>query len=142
MKKNILRSKLYNQCDSVEKAISTEFQKSITRGQTTKQNNPMVLASIIWSNVSEQLEDVLGCSIHQRWFHKIRPLVVSNNVLILEATKDFDVRWINLHYQKLVDILLNLQQEGLSSFFVSPSDTTDTSYRQRCNSKYVFRGVC
>lgn len=139
-----LRSRTYTHNSRIESAISKEFAKIVKKATSkhNEQRNPMLWASLVWNRASEQLRDILGNEIHNQWFAKITPLVISDNVLILEAPKDFDARWINQHYQRLVDVLLGFQHSGLSSFFVAPSDATNKKYRQNQKAKCFFRGVC
>lgn len=84
--------------------------------------HPVVKASYIWSVVSEQLCDVLGPEIHHQWFKNVKPLVISDNVLLLEVPNHFCAQWIHTHYHELVDILLSVMDKKLSSFFISQSE--------------------
>lgn len=84
--------------------------------------HPVVKASYVWSIVSDQLNDILGSHIHHQWFKNVRPLVISDQVLILEVPNHFSAQWIHTHYHELVDILLSVQNKRLSSFFVSQSE--------------------
>ena len=84
--------------------------------------HPVVRASYIWSIVSEQLCDVLGPEIHHQWFKLARPLVISDHVLILEVPNHFSAQWIHSYYHELVDVLLSVLDNKLSSFFISQSE--------------------
>lgn len=81
--------------------------------------HPVVKASYIWSILSEQLSDVLGPEVHYQWFRQVKPLVISDNVLILEVPNHFTAQWIHTHYHELTDVLLNVMDKKLSSFFIS-----------------------
>jgi chromosomal replication initiation ATPase DnaA len=84
--------------------------------------HPVVKASYIWSILSEQLSDILGPEIHHQWFKQVKPLVISDNVLILEVANHFSAQWIHTHYLELVDVLLTVMDKRLSSFFISQSE--------------------
>ena len=56
--------------------------------------HPVVKASYLWSILSDQLTDVLGPEIHHQWFKNVKPLVISDNVLIREVHNHFTAQWI------------------------------------------------
>lgn len=87
-----------------------------------KESSPFLRASSSWRIVSEQLSAILGPEIHRQWFSNIRPIVISNNILILQTTGKNSSHWINTHYQNLVDLLLSFQDKELNSFFINSSD--------------------
>lgn len=87
--------------------------------------HPVVKASYMWSILSEQLSDVLGPEIHHQWFKRVKPLVISDNVLIIEVPNHFSAQWIHTHYHELIDILLSVMDKRLSSYFVSQSERHD-----------------
>lgn len=91
--------------------------------------HPVVKASYLWSIVSEQLSCVLGPHVHHQWFKNVRPLVISDHVLILEVPNHFTAQWIHTHYHELVDLLLSAQNKRLSSFFVSQSERLGTELK-------------
>jgi len=84
--------------------------------------HPVVKASYIWSILSDQLCDILGPEVHHQWFKQVKPLVISDNVLILEVHNHFSAQWIHTHYHELVDVLLSVMDKRLSSFFISQSE--------------------
>ena len=84
--------------------------------------HPVVKASYLWSILSDQLCDVLGPEIHHQWFRPAKPLIISDNVLILEVPNHFSAQWIHTHYHELVDVLLSAIDPQLSTFFVSQSE--------------------
>ncbi len=84
--------------------------------------HPVVKASYIWSILSEQLCDILGPEIHHQWFKQVKPVVISDNVLLLEVPNHFSAQWIHTHYHELVDVLLSVMDKRLSSFFISQSE--------------------
>jgi chromosomal replication initiation ATPase DnaA len=88
--------------------------------------HPVVKASYLWSILSEQLCDILGPEIHHQWFKNVKPLVISDNVLILEVPNHFSAQWIHTHYHELVDILLGVMDKKLSSFFLSQTERVPT----------------
>lgn len=120
MKKNrVIRSK------NNLKSRWTQRQASL-KEKSLKLAHPVVKASYTWSIISDQLCDVLGPEIHHQWFKHVKPLVISHNVLILEVPNHFIAQWIHTHYHELVDILLNVLDKKLSSFFVSQSERFDS----------------
>ena len=86
------------------------------------QLNPVVRAHNIWRIVSDQVEDILGKEIHEQWFKKIVPLVISDKCLILLASSEFSCAWINKNYKELIDLLIAFQDKTLSSFIINNSD--------------------
>jgi len=81
--------------------------------------HPVVKASYTWSIISDQLCDVLGPEVHHQWFRQVKPVVISDNVLILEVPNHFSAQWIHTHYHELTDVLLSVIDSKLSSFFIS-----------------------
>ena len=86
----------------------------------------MVKASYTWSIISDQLQDMLGPEIHHQWFKQAKPVVISDNVLILEVPNHFFAQWIHTHYHELIDLLIKVIDKNLSSFFVSRFDMRQT----------------
>jgi chromosomal replication initiation ATPase DnaA len=88
--------------------------------------HPVVKASYTWSIISDQLQDMLGPEIHHQWFKQAKPVVISDNVLILEVPNHFFAQWIHTHYHELIDLLIKVIDKNLSSFFVSRFDMRQT----------------
>lgn len=110
-KKNIATKKLQNHLHvKIKKILHSSFE------------NPMVKASHVWAIASEQLEAIIGPEIFSQWFSDIRPIVIADKVLLLQARNAFAAHWLTNHYQQLVDLLLQAQDKNLSSFFISPKD--------------------
>lgn len=86
-------------------------------------DNPVVKARNSWNIASEMLLAILGKEIHDQWFKKVHPLVLKNNILILQTDSNFAAQWINTHYQELVESLLKTQDASLSCFFIAPRNT-------------------
>lgn len=97
-------------------------KKAQLKEKSLKLAHPVVKASYIWSILSDQLCDILGPEIHHQWFKQVKPLVISDNVLILEVQNHFSAQWIHTHYHELVDVLLSVMDKRLSSFFISQSE--------------------
>jgi chromosomal replication initiation ATPase DnaA len=93
--------------------------------------NPMVKASYVWSILSDQLEDILGPQIHFQWFRQVKPLVISDNVLILEVSNHFTTQWIHTHHMELIEILLSVIDKRMSCFFISQSDKYDANKTEK-----------
>lgn len=83
-------------------------------------DNPVVKARNSWYVASEMLSLILGKEVHDQWFKPVRPLVMKNNILILQTHSNFAAQWINTHYQELVESLLITQDPNLSCFFIAP----------------------
>lgn len=110
-KKNIAAKNLQNHLNvKIQKILHSSFE------------NPMVKASHVWAITSDQLEAIIGPEIFKQWFSDIRPIVVADKVLLLQARNTFAAHWLTTHYQKLVDLLLKAQDKELSCFFISPKD--------------------
>lgn len=97
---------------NIHKKLKTTFEKTI--------DNPMLKAQLSWDILSDQLEAILGIEIHTQWFKSIQPLVLKNNILLLQTQNQFASHWINTHYQQLVDALLMIQDPKFTCFFISP----------------------
>lgn len=119
MKKNKTKSKKINL-----KRRWTE-QKAGFKEKNLDLANPMVKASYVWSILSDQLEDILGPQIHFQWFRQVKPVVISDNVLILEVSNHFSTQWIHTHYLELIEILLSVIDKKMSCFFISQSERFD-----------------
>jgi chromosomal replication initiation ATPase DnaA len=116
MKKNRVLTRKHNL-----KSRWTERQNRL-KEKSLNLAHPVVKASYIWSILSDQLCDILGPEVHHQWFKQAKPLVISDNVLILEVPNHFSAQWIHTHYHELVDILLSVLDQKLSSFFISQSE--------------------
>lgn len=97
---------------TLQNKLKTTFEKTI--------DNPVIKAQTTWSLLSDQLEAILGTEIHQQWFKHIQPLVLKNNILLLQTKNQFASHWINTHYQQLVDALIMIQDRKCTCFFISP----------------------
>ena len=85
--------------------------------------HPVLHASVCWKILSEQLEDLLGAEIYNQWFANVRPVVISNGSLVLQAKNQITCYWINQHYRDLIDLLLGFQDKTLTAFFLAESET-------------------
>lgn len=85
-------------------------------------DNPVVKARNSWNITSDMLLTILGKEIHAQWFQQVNPLVLKNNILILQTHSNFAAQWINTHYQELVESLLKTQDPNLSCFFIAPKN--------------------
>ncbi len=104
-------------------------RKASLKDRNVNLAHPVVKASYTWSIISDQLQDLLGPEIHHQWFKPSKPVVISDNVLILEVPNHFFAQWIHTHYQELVDVLLKVIDKNLSSFFVSRFDLRQSKMR-------------
>jgi len=93
-----------------------------TSQDALKNAHPVVKASYLWSIISNQLLDVLGPEVHHQWFSSVRPMVITDSTLVLEAPNHFAAQWIHRTYQELVDVLLSVHDQELSALFLSQSD--------------------
>jgi hypothetical protein len=96
----------------IQNKLKSTFKKTI--------DNPVIKAQLTWDILSDQLEAILGSEIHNQWFKNIQPIVLKNNILLLQTETNFASQWINTHYQQLVDALLTLQDRKYTCFFISP----------------------
>ncbi len=97
---------------NLQTKLRTTFEKTI--------DNPVLKAHLAWGILSDQLEAILGTEVHQQWFKSVHPLVLKNNILLLQTKNQFASHWINTHYQQLVDALVMVQDRRYSCFFISP----------------------
>jgi hypothetical protein len=107
----------------LQQNISEKVQYILNNDRRTTEN-PVIKASQTWNIISEQVKDILDESIYKQWFSKIVPLVIVNDILILQAPNKFSCHWLTRHYQALVDLLLSFHEKDLSCYFVSenPND--------------------
>lgn len=96
----------------LQNKLKTTFERTI--------DNPMLKAQLSWNILSDQLEAILGPEVHKQWFSSIQPLVLKNNILLLQTKNQFASHWINTHYQQLVDALIMVQDQRYTCFFISP----------------------
>ena len=97
---------------NIHRKLKSTFSKTI--------DNPVVKAFDTWEIISEQLSFVLGPEVHNQWFKDVKPLLLKNNILLLQTETQFAAQWINTHYQQLVEVLLAAQDKKLSCFFIAP----------------------
>ncbi len=97
---------------NIQNKLKSTFKKTI--------DNPVVKAQVSWDLLSDQLQAILGSEIHNQWFKNIRPLVLKNNILLLQTETSFASQWINTHYQQLVDALITIQDRKYTCFFIAP----------------------
>lgn len=109
----------------VEARLGRGFGK--TPVDALKNAHPVVKASYLWSIITNQLLDVLGPEVHHQWFSPIRPVVITDSTLVLEAPNHFAAQWIHRTYQELVDVLLSVHDPSLSALFLSKSDRAVTT---------------
>jgi chromosomal replication initiation ATPase DnaA len=97
---------------NIQNKLKSTFSKTI--------DNPVVKAHQSWAILCDQLQSILGPAVHHQWFKNVQPLVLKNNILLVQAETTFASQWINTHYQELVDSLLLIQDKNLTCFFISP----------------------
>ncbi|GEM_PF-1147685 len=106
------------------KSLKVSWQRRVRPLQLnlTTPSNPMVKASYIWSIISDQLLDVFGEEIHRQWFKNAKPIVIADQMLIMEVPNHFAAQWIHAHYQELIDVLISVLDKNLSAYFMSRQD--------------------
>lgn len=97
---------------NLHKKLKSTFSKTV--------DNPVIRANDVWQTLREQLEVILDAQVYNQWFKPIKPIVLNNNILLLQTENQFAERWINTHYQELVELLLTGQDKKLSCFFIAP----------------------
>lgn len=105
----------------LEKKLKINLKKNLRKTFDKTIDNPVLKAAECWSTLSEQLRIVLGDQIHEQWFHSVKPLVLKNNILLLQTDSNFASQWINTHYQQLSNALILTQDKKLSCFFIAPA---------------------
>lgn len=105
---------------TLDKEFKVHLHKKLKNTFTKTIDNPVLKAKSSWDILSEQLSHILGPEVHNQWFAPIKPLVLKNNILILQTETSFASSWINTHYQELVEALLLTQDKKLSCFFIAP----------------------
>ena len=114
----------------VDAALKFNLQKKLKRTFNRVIENPVIKAQPSWSIISEQLSDVLGPAVHTQWFKNVKPLVLKNNILLLQTESSFASQWITTHYQELVEVLLMAQNKNLSVFFIGPTKSKSEKKEQ------------
>lgn len=104
----------------VDENLKLKLHKKLKSTFTRTIDNPVVRANDVWKILNEQLACILDHQVHSQWFKPIKPLVLNNNILLLQTENQFAERWINTHYQELVELLLSAQDAKLSCFFMAP----------------------
>jgi chromosomal replication initiation ATPase DnaA len=97
---------------NIQNKLKNTFEKTI--------DNPVLKAQLSWDILSDQLNAILGNEVHNQWFKNIQPIVLKNNILLLQTETNFASQWINTHYQQLVDALIMIQDKKYTCFFISP----------------------
>lgn len=104
----------------VEETLRLNLHNKLKTTFETTIDNPVIKAQLSWDLLSDQLEAILGQTVHRQWFDDIQPLVLKNNILLLQTKNKFASHWINTHYQQLVDALITIQDPRYTCFFISP----------------------
>lgn len=120
------KNKKYKYFQTLQKSIAQRLKEVLDEPF----DNPVVKARNCWSTTSEMLLAMLGKEIHNQWFKNINPLVLKNNILILQTDSNFAAQWINTHYQELVESLLKVQDQNLSCFFIAPRNVHQEPFRK------------
>ena len=111
--------------------------KGLFSDPQSHRSQPLLEAVYLWNKISAQLQEILGPEVHQQWFSRVIPIVISNDVLILQGHGKFATYWISAHYQDLVDTLIEFHDQNLSVFFLSPSDLEE-KIPEKDTSQYRF----
>lgn len=111
----------------VDKELRELLQNKLKKTFKQSIDNPVLKAQITWEILSEQLQAVLGDEIHTQWFKNIRPIVLKDNILILQTQTHFAAQWISTHYHQLADTLLLTQDKNYSCFFIAPKKLDNMS---------------
>lgn len=104
----------------VEDTLKINLKNKLKTTFETTIDNPVIKAQVSWNLLSDQLEAILGPEVHKQWFDSIQPMVLKNNILLLQTKNQFASHWINTHYQQLVDALIMIQDQKYTCFFISP----------------------
>ena len=112
---NSIDAKLVNNI-SLKQKINSSFQEVLDR----ELSNPVLKATQVWRFVDDFLKIVLDKEVHTQWFHKMKPLVFKNDILIIQTKDKFSASWINTHYFDLVDELIKLKSTKYSCYFIAP----------------------
>ena len=104
---------------SVRCSLHSKIRNKIQDSLCKDLQNPMVNAINVWAIITEQLETVIGITIHRQWFANIRPIVITNNTLLLRTENNFAASWLNTYYKEIIDALLMAQDKKLSCFFLA-----------------------
>ena len=105
---------------TIDKKLQINIQNKLKSTFERTIDNPVIKGQISWNIISDQLEAILGPEVHTQWFSKVSPIVLKNNILVVQTTSQFASQWVNTHYQQLVDALILIQDKKHTCFFISP----------------------
>ncbi len=111
-----------------KKSKSSQFHRrwhrTLKRMKNTAlhESHPTVKAHYVWRLVSEQLVQMIGEAPFQQWFSSVQPLLLVDQILVLQTQNKFACQWINQHYRELVDALLSAQDAKYCCYFISLQD--------------------
>lgn len=108
----------------IEESLKLNIQKKLKSTLKKQIDNPVVKAHQSWEILSEQICAILGTAVHNQWFKNVQPIILNNNILLLQTETNFAAQWINTHYQDLVNSLILTQDRKLSVFFIAPKKAT------------------
>ena len=109
---------------AIDDKLKIKIQNKFKNTLEETADNPVLKAFITWRILSEQLRAILGGEVHNQWFNKVQPLVLKDNVLLLQTETRFAAQWINTHYQELVDTIILSHDKKYSCFFIAPKKRT------------------
>lgn len=120
---------------NIETKFNFNLHKKLKRTFNRIIENPVIKAQSSWSVISDQLSDVLGPQVHAQWFKNVKPLLLKNNILLLQTESVFASQWITIHYQELVEALLSAQNKNLSVFFIGPTKSNQMHQNENRQSR-------
>jgi chromosomal replication initiation ATPase DnaA len=109
---------------STSASFHRQWRRTLKRfhGTPLHESHPLVKANYVWSMVAEQLRAILGETTYDQWFATVKPIILADQMLVLQVSNRFASQWINQHYRELVDVLLNAQNPEFCCYFLSPQD--------------------
>ena len=105
---------------ALEEQLKLRLHKKLKSTLDKTIDNPVLKAYLTWQILSDQIKTILGDQVFNQCFKKVQPLVLKNNILLLQTETNFAAQWINTHYQELVDALVLTQDRKYTCFFIFP----------------------
>ena len=65
-------------------------------------DKPILTASDVWANLSEEVRSLISEQTFATWFEPIRPIGLDEKSLTLEVPSKFYYEWIDRHYREIL----------------------------------------
>jgi chromosomal replication initiation ATPase DnaA len=98
-------------------------QEALNRIDQTKIED----AEQVWGEIKLQLQGLLAQPEHFKWIECLEVIGLDEKHLYLLAKNCFESNWIQKNYQHLIDTLLELRKENVTSVIIQAQKTAECS---------------